>query len=267
MPQRDGYPNGVPCWVETAQPDQQAAVDFYGRLFGWDLIDRMPPEIPGSYYIAQIDGLDVAAVGPQESSGEPAVWKTYVSVESVDDTAAKVTAAGGRLLVLPTDIPAGRFAWCADPAGAQFGLWQAGRTKGVQLVNETRTWNWSELGTSDAEGAKAFYAAVFGWDTATTEIGGSDYTMWRMPGYDPGDRGDFDAPVDVIGGMSPVANGSRPQWGVAFIVDDVDAAADKTVELGGAVAMAPTTTGPVRTAVLADPQGAAFSVNSWSPES
>ena len=39
MPQRDDYPNGVPCWVETAQPDQEAAVNFYGRLFGWTVED------------------------------------------------------------------------------------------------------------------------------------------------------------------------------------------------------------------------------------
>jgi predicted enzyme related to lactoylglutathione lyase len=129
-------------------------------------------------------------------------------------------------------------------------------------VNEPRLWNWSELGTTDPEGAKTFYAAVFGWETATTDIGGSEYTMWRVPGYDPGDRGDFDAPVDVIGGMSAVTNGARPQWGVAFIVEDVDEAVERAVDLGGAVAMPATTTGPVRAAVLADPQGAAFSVNS-----
>jgi uncharacterized protein len=93
-------------------------------------------------------------------------------------------------------------------------------------------------------------------------MGGSEYTMWRMPGYDPGDRGDFDAPVDVIGGMSPVTNGSQPHWGVAFVVDDVDGTAERAVELGASVAMAPMSTGPVRTAVLADPQGAAFAVNS-----
>src|SRR2546423_230768 len=34
--ERDGYPPGVPCWVDTTQPDPQAAVAFYSGLFGWD---------------------------------------------------------------------------------------------------------------------------------------------------------------------------------------------------------------------------------------
>jgi uncharacterized protein len=261
MPQRDGYPNGVPCWVDTSHPDQDAAVSFYGELFGWEFVDRMPADAPSRYFVAQINGLDVAAVGPQQADGAPAVWNTYISVDNADDTAAGVEPAGGRVLMAPMDIPAGRVATCADPAGASFGLWQPGRTKGVQLVNEPRTWNWSELGTSDPEGAKAFYAAVFGWETATTDMGGSEHTMWLAPGYDPGDRGDFDAPVNVIGGMSPVDDGAPPQWGVAFVVEDVDASAEKAVDLGGEVAMPPMDAGPVRIAVLTDPQGAAFSVH------
>jgi hypothetical protein len=29
MPERDGYIPGVPCWVDTSQPDPEAAVEFY----------------------------------------------------------------------------------------------------------------------------------------------------------------------------------------------------------------------------------------------
>ena len=36
MPERDGYIPGVPCWVDTTQPDPEAAVDFYSGLFGWE---------------------------------------------------------------------------------------------------------------------------------------------------------------------------------------------------------------------------------------
>ena len=35
MSERDGYPPGVPCWIETWQPDVEAAVRFYTGLFGW----------------------------------------------------------------------------------------------------------------------------------------------------------------------------------------------------------------------------------------
>lgn len=31
------YPPGVPRWVDTAQPDVEAAKEFYGGLFRWTL--------------------------------------------------------------------------------------------------------------------------------------------------------------------------------------------------------------------------------------
>ncbi len=42
MPERDGHIAGVPCWVDTAQPDPDAAAAFYRGLFGWELEDAMP---------------------------------------------------------------------------------------------------------------------------------------------------------------------------------------------------------------------------------
>ena len=63
MPERDGYIPGVPCWIDTSQPDPEAAVEFYSGLFGWEFEDVMPPESAGKYFIARIRGGDVAAVG------------------------------------------------------------------------------------------------------------------------------------------------------------------------------------------------------------
>lgn len=36
MAERDGYIHGVPCAVDTMQPDPEAATHFYGGLFGCD---------------------------------------------------------------------------------------------------------------------------------------------------------------------------------------------------------------------------------------
>src|SRR6266480_4880344 len=86
MPERDGYIPGVPCWIDTSQPDPEAAVDFYRGLFGWEFEDVMPPESPGKYFIARIRGGDVAAVGSIPEAAPPlAMWNTYVWVESADD--------------------------------------------------------------------------------------------------------------------------------------------------------------------------------------
>src|SRR3954453_953520 len=138
MPERDGYIPGVPCWIDTSQPDPEAAVDFYSGLFGWELEDVMPPGSPGKYFIARIRGGDVAAVGSIPEGAPPmAMWNTYVWVESADETASKATDAGGTVLMEPFDImESGRMAVLADPEGAAFCVWQAKEHKGAQIVNE-----------------------------------------------------------------------------------------------------------------------------------
>src|SRR5215471_18636376 len=105
MPERDGYPAGVPCWVDTSQPDPGAALDFYRGLFDWQFENAMPPGSPGEYFIARLHGGDVAAVGSIPEGAPPmAMWNTYVWVDSADDTAARVRDAGGKVLMEPFDV-------------------------------------------------------------------------------------------------------------------------------------------------------------------
>src|SRR5438874_822945 len=105
MAERDGYIPGVPCWIDTSQPDPEAAVSFYAGLFGWEFEDVMPQGSDGKYFIGRIRGGDVAAVS-SVPEGAPArgVWNTYVWVQSVDETAAKVREAGGQRLNEPSDV-------------------------------------------------------------------------------------------------------------------------------------------------------------------
>src|SRR2546423_12676146 len=166
MLERDEYLAGVPCWVDTSQPDPEAAVAFYRGLFAWDFEDVMPPDAPGSYFVARLRGGDVAAVGSQPEGAPPqAVWNTYVAVDSADETAAKVRAAGGRVISEPFDVmDAGRMAVFTDPEGAAFCVWQAGSHKGARIVNEPGSVNFNGLNTRDVAGAASFYGSVFGWE-------------------------------------------------------------------------------------------------------
>ena len=174
------YPHGVTCWIDSEQPDLGAASRFYGGLFGWTLTDAVPPDVPGSYLIATLDGADVAALGP--ATGSSAGWNTYVAVDDADVTAAAVTAAGGVVLAPPADAgPGGRAATCTDPQGAGFRLWQARRRLGAQLTNVPGTWNFSDLHTPDRDAAMAFYTPLFGWVAADMEQGAG--TMLQVPGY------------------------------------------------------------------------------------
>jgi predicted enzyme related to lactoylglutathione lyase len=281
MPERDGYLPGVPCWVDTSQPDPAAAVDFYRGLFGWDFEDVMPPGSPGRYFIGRIRGGDVAAVGSQPEGAPPmAVWNTYIWVESADAAAAKVLDAGGRVVMEPFDVmDAGRMAVFTDPEGAAFCVWQAKQHKGAGIVNEHGALNFNGLNTRDVEAARSFYGSVFGWETL--DLGGGA-EMWRLPGYgdfleqsNPGLRelvaqsGGPEGFEDVVAAINPIAD-DQPEvpahWSVTFGVDDADAIAQRATELGGQVVVPPFDAPWVRMAVIADPQGATFIASKFVPE-
>src|SRR5438034_11192597 len=190
LPERDGYIAGVPCWVDTSQPDPDAAADFYGGLFGWEFEDAMPAGAPGTYLIARLRGGDVAAVSSQPEGAPPqAVWNTYIWVEDADEAASRAREAGGTVLSEPFEVmDAGRMAVLGDPEGAAFCVWQAREHKGARIVNEPGSLNFNVLNTRDAEAAKSFYGSVFGWETLGL---GGGAEMWRLTGY-----GDFLAQSD-----------------------------------------------------------------------
>ena len=281
MPERDGYPAGVPCWVDTTQPDPDAAAEFYGGLFGWELEESMPPGSDGKYLMARIRGLDVAAIS-SVPPGAPsmAVWNTYIWVDSADETAAKARDAGGQVLMEPFDVmEAGRMAVCADPEGAVFSVWQAKDHKGSQVVNEHGSVNFNGLNTRDIKGAQSFYRSVFGWETLEL---GPGFMMWRLPGYgdyleemNPGLRegmAEMGAPPgfeDVVAGLNPIAEDQPdmpPHWNVTFAVNDADAAAERAAELGGELVVPPMDAPWVRMTVVRDPQGATFIANQFVAE-
>src|SRR4051812_37031 len=112
-PMSFAYPFGAPCRVDTWQPDVEAALTFYGRLFGWTFA-----ELPGGGHAAQLEGRLVAGVG-QAPQGSPALWSMAVRVDDLPAAVATVAGAGGSLLM---DAPDPRMAVVADPAGVPFCL-------------------------------------------------------------------------------------------------------------------------------------------------
>lgn len=265
------YPHGVPSWVDTEQPDPEAAQDFYRRLFGWTFSTASPPGAP-LYAVAGLDGRDVA--GLAHADAPAAAWNTYIAVDDADATVARIAPAGGEVLVAASDVgPAGRFAVCRDPAGATFRLWQAGRRLGAQRVNEPGSWNFSDLRTDRPE-TVAFYSELFGW--AADELGFA--TLLRRPGYgdhleatvDPGIRArqrSVAAPPgfeDAIGWVGALEPGTRPHWHVTFAVSDRDATAATARQLGAEI-ISVEDTAWTRAALIRDPQGAVFTASQFTP--
>lgn len=273
MAQTRTYPAGVTCWVDAGQPDVDAALHFYGGLFGWTFEDVVPPEAPGRYVIASLHGRDAAAIGSLE--GEAAAWNTYIAVDDADDAVASLTSRGATVRTAPYDAgPGGRTATVADPLGAEFRLWQARRRPGAQAVNEPGAWNFSDLHTADPAAAAEFYRNSFGWIVADEAGFGRAI---RVPGYgdhleatvDPDIRKrQASAPegfADVIGAI--VTSDAGPSvWRVTFTVADRDEAA-ATAESLGATALGTHDSDWTRTVRLRDPQGAEFIASQFTPPS
>ena len=92
--------------------------------------------------------------------------------------------------------------------------------------------SWVDLSTSDQEAAKSFYSTVFGWDYEDNEVGeGQYYSMAQIGG----------SPAGAIATQQPeeAQQGIPPHWNVYITVDDIEAIAAKTQELGGTLLFGP----------------------------
>jgi predicted enzyme related to lactoylglutathione lyase len=250
VPAHTSYRPGTPNWVDLGTPDLDGAKRFYSDLLGWTF--ESAGEASGHYTICLRDGVPVAGIGPQPDDSAPSMWSTYLASDDADGTAARITEAGGRVLMEPMDIfEAGRMAYAVDPTGAGFGVWQGRSHRGAGVVGEPGTFTWNELHTPDGTAADAFYGAVF--DYRYEQIGDGqtfDYVVIRV--------GD-----EVVGGRLRVGSGSgeaRPHWMTYFAVADTDAAAAAVAAGGGKVVREPVDSPYGRLAVAEDPWGAAFTV-------
>jgi len=236
--------------VDLGSPDPAASAAFYDKLFGWESEDL--GEQAGHYNMFRQGGKMVAAVGPLMMPGQPVAWSTYVATDNADETAKKVTDAGGQVLMAPMDVmDQGRMGVFADPGGAVFSIWQPAVMKGAELVNKPTSLSWNELATRDMATAKEFYSKVFGWGLLVHEMPDGEYVEWQVAGRSVGGG-------MVMSSMYPAS--VPPHWLVYFSVANTDDIVKRAQELGGKV-MSPAMDIPQgRMAVLADAFGAAFGV-------
>lgn len=250
MSEVSSYEPGMPAWVDLGTNNPESARHFYRELFGWEF--RVGSADTGHYTTCLVRGHAVAGIlGEPVPAGTPTAWTTYLASSDVDDTAARISAAGGRLTAEPADVmDEGRMAIAADPTGAVFGLWQASKHPGATLVSEPGAVSWAELQTGDLDAAQAFYTTVFGYAWQETP-GGLRYATFSVGGHLAG--GALGIPEEWHAGDRP-----NPRWLTYFAVDDVDGAATSAERLGGDILFPPQDSPFGRFAVLRDPQGATF---------
>jgi uncharacterized protein len=248
MGERERYDPGTFSWAELSTSDVEAAKGFYTGLFGWETEDQPLPD-GGAYTIARLAGRDVAGLTSAQP-GQPPAWNSYVTVADADATAARARELGGNLVAEPFDVmEEGRMAVIQDPTGAFFCVWQPGNTIGAGLVNGHALLSLNQLNTKDPERAIEFYSALFGWSFDALPESETPYLGVSLDGR-------------LAAGMMLLPPGAPapPHWLVYFGIDDIDAAAGKIGESGGALLVAKTAVPGGEIVVAQDPQGAAFAL-------
>ena len=250
-------PNGTPIWYELMSAEPDASKAFYEDVIGWTV---HPSDMPGMDY-RMIDtgggdfvgGLARHADGATPGGLTPG-WRFYIGVDDVDATVAKLTAAGGSVVIPAFDMPdVGRMAYVADPQGLNFYVMRGASDQDSNAWDRTAMGkcNWNELATPDQASANAFYADVFGWSYPD-----------KMPMGEMGDYWFVEAGGQTIGAtMNARPDGPPPAWQFYFRAPDIEAAADKVKAGGGTVHAGPMDgPGGDRIIVASDPHGLIFGV-------
>ncbi|MCF3960661.1 VOC family protein [Streptomyces fuscigenes] len=251
------FRTGSPNWLDLGSPDTEAAAAFYEAVFGWRHTSAGPDA--GGYGFFRSGGKTVAALGPLTQEGAASAWTVHFKTDDIDATASAVGAGGGVVRMGPVDVmDAGRLAHATDPQGAEFALWQPGRTAGIELASAPNALLWVELHVPDPARDIAFYEGLFGWRSQEREAPGMTYRVLSTR--------DGDQEEASFGGAAPVGDaagggGERPRWVPYFYATDVDATVEAAVSAGGAELMPATDVPEVgRISWLADPFGAVFAL-------
>ncbi len=127
------FGNGNFCWIELMTSDPTAANKFYSELLGWQpTANDMATGVYTTYGLKGSAAHDKSScVGgmmkiPAEWGSFPSNWHSYVWVDDLDGTCARVAALGGKIECPPKEIPGvGRIAQLVDPTGAHLGLFSS----------------------------------------------------------------------------------------------------------------------------------------------
>lgn len=221
-------------WIDVTTFDLTASAPFFERLFGWEREELELPQAPG-YSFLRGGGEVVAGIDPVPVEKGPPQWTVFVLVADCARALAAIEQHAGGIALAPEPVlDQGTIALGRDPAGAGFGLWQAGAMVPARSPEVPGRLAGAELRTPDPAGAAAFYAAVFGWTEGAAAAGG-------------GLALDAGVPVAIEPGEGAAA------WTPWLGVPDLDAALARALELGARLERED---GPAP--ILAGPEGARF---------
>lgn len=112
---------GHACWNELVTSDQTAAMDFYGKLFGWQNGGAMPMGPAGDYTFIDHGGEMIGGVMDAPDRQARPYWNFAMQVADIDAAKTKVEKGGGSVRIGPTELPdnSGWLIQADDPQGAK----------------------------------------------------------------------------------------------------------------------------------------------------
>ena len=122
-------------WSSLITRDPDTDVAFYQALFDYDVF-ALPSEAGAQHLILASNNYARASVNtvPTGQSNMKPRWINFIRVEDTENTAARATTLGGRILVEPwIDREGNKMAVIADPFGAALGLleWRGSENEGL----------------------------------------------------------------------------------------------------------------------------------------
>ena len=112
-------------WHELMTTDWEGACKFYSELFGWQKTDQMDMGEMGTYQMYGRGAHTLGGMFNKPPEVPAPAWLFYIRVPSVEDTVAKIKAAGGQIMMGPTEVPGDSgdmVAQCMDPQGVPFAV-------------------------------------------------------------------------------------------------------------------------------------------------
>lgn len=108
---------------ELWSKDRKRIAAFYRDAFGWK-IDAIPGLDYDMVDTGGAGGINGGIMTPQEGPW-PGKLSFYIAVDDLDVFAAKVTSAGGKVIVEKQEVPGmGAFSLFEDPDGRVLGMWK-----------------------------------------------------------------------------------------------------------------------------------------------
>lgn len=110
------------CHFEFMVSDSGKAKEFYGKVFDWDF--KVDEGMPGYTMIDAGKAPGGGMMNKPDTAPHHAL-SVYFCVDSIDDTLAKVSEAGGQVIVPKMEIPnVGWWGLFADPDGIPVGIYE-----------------------------------------------------------------------------------------------------------------------------------------------